>query len=186
MWIYKKMLEFPVNIKNRDLRMARNILTQFGGPNGELGASLRYLSQRYSMPDDEGRALLTDIGTEELAHMEMIQTMVYQLMDGASIEEIKKAGLDDYYSIYGTGVFPQDSEGVPYSSSTIAVSSDYIANLYEDLAAEQKARATYENLLNLTTDEDLIKPLQFLRQREIIHHQRFLELLTKYEDMKKA
>ncbi len=181
MWAYKKMLEFPINIKKPNVKMAVSILTQFGGPNGELGAALRYLSQRYSMPDDEGKALLTDIGTEELAHMEMIQTMVYQLTKDATVEQIKAEGMDGYFATYGLGVFPQDAQGVPFSASTIAVTGDFIANLYEDLAAEQKARATYESLIQLATDDDVIGPLEFLRQREVIHFQRFAELLDRYE-----
>lgn len=180
MWAYSKKLQYPVSIKNKDLRMAKFIITQFGGSNGELGASLRYLTQRYTMPDDKGKALLTDIGTEELGHMEMISTMVYQLTHGATLDELKAAGLESNYTEHGVAMFPTDSNGVPFTTEYFAVTGDPVADIAEDLAAEQKARATYEHLMNLTNDPDLLAPLSFLRQREIIHYQRFKELYDDY------
>lgn len=183
MWQYVKQLQYPVSIKNKDLSMAKYIITQFGGPNGELGATLRYISQRYTMPDDEGKALLTDIGTEELAHLEMISTMVYQLGLGATIEEIKNAGLEGYYTEHGLSLYPIDSSGVPFTAAYFAVTGDPVADLAEDLAAEQKARAIYEHLMDLTDNPELLAPLSFLRQREIIHFERFKELYDKYVKM---
>lgn len=182
MWKYEKKLQYPIDIKKKDLKMAKNIITQLGGANGELGASLRYLSQRYSMPDNKGKALLTDIGTEELGHAEMISTMVYQLTKDATIDEIKKAGLESMYTEHGLGIYPTDSNGVPFTVAYYAVTGDALADLSEDMAAEQKARATYENLINLTNDPDLLAPLSFLRQREIVHYQRFKELFNEYKE----
>ncbi len=180
MWTYSKKLQYPVSIKSKDLAMAKYIITQFGGSNGELGATLRYLTQRYTMPDDKGKALLTDIGTEELAHMEMISAMVYQLTKDATIDEIKAAGLEAHYTEHGVSLYPTDANGVPFTVSYFAVTGDPVADLAEDMAAEQKARATYENLMNLTNDPDLLAPLSFLRQREIIHYERFKELYEEY------
>lgn len=181
MWKYDKKLQYPINIKSKDLRFAKVLVTQYGGSNGELAAALRYLNQRYSMPDDRGRALLTDIGTEELAHVEMIQTMLSQLMANATIEEIKAAGLDSHYAEHKKGLYPTDSNGVPFTVTYFATTGDPIADLEEDLAAEQKARAVYENLIDLATDPDIIGPLLWLRQREIIHFNRFKELLEEYK-----
>ena len=181
MFKYVKALEYPINIKKKDLRMAKYLITQYGGANGELGASLRYLNQRYTMPDDKGKALLTDIGTEELGHVEMICTMVYQLTKGATLKELREAGLDSNYAEHGYGMFPTDSNGVPFSVTYFAETGGPLANLSEDMAAEQKARATYENLINLTDDPDIIGPLLFLRQREIIHFARFKELYDEYK-----
>ena len=161
--------------------MAKCLVTQYGGSNGELAAALRYLNQRYTMPDERGKALLTDIGTEELAHVEMISTMVYQLLKNASIEEIKEAGLGGHYAEHGHALFPTDANGVPFTAAYFATTGDPIADLEEDLAAEQKARAVYENLMGLTNDPDLLAPLAFLRQREIIHFQRFKELYNYYK-----
>ena len=177
MWIYEKKLEYPVNIRRKDLRMAKYIVTQYGGPDGELAAALRYLNQRYSMPTNKAKALLTDIGTEELAHVEMISAMLYQLMEGATIEEIEAAGLGSHYTQHDHGLFPVDAAGVPFTVKYFATLGDPIADLTEDLAAEQKARATYEHLIHLTDDPDLIDPLRFLRQREVVHFQRFGEAL---------
>ena len=182
MWKYVKALEFPINIKKKDLKMAKYLVTQYGGANGELAAALRYLNQRYTMPDDKGKALLTDIGTEELAHVEMISAMIYQLTKDATLKELKEAGLDGHYSEHGYDLYPTDTNGVPFTTAYFAATGDPIANLSEDMAAEQKARAVYENLINLTDDPDVIGPLLFLRQREIIHFNRFKEL---YEDYKK-
>ena len=181
MWKYEKMLQYPINIKNKDLRMAKYLITQYGGPNGELGAAWRYLSQRYTMPDERGKALLTDIGTEELSHVEMISTMVYQLMKGATLKELKEAGLDSMYAEHGYGIYPTDSNGIPFTAAYFASTGDPLADLSEDMAAEQKARATYENLINLTDDEDVIGPLLYLRQREIVHFARFKELYDYYK-----
>ncbi|MFP4698031.1 MAG: manganese catalase family protein [Eubacteriales bacterium] len=177
MWIYEKKLEYPVNIKNKDLTMAKYLLTQYGGPDGELAAALRYLSQRYTMPTSTSKALLTDIGTEELAHVEMISAMVYQLTQDASPKELERAGLGDYYSVHGDAVFPVDPAGNPFTAAYFQAVGDPRADLHEDLAAEQKARATYERLINLTDDPDVKDPLRFLHQREVVHFQRFGEAL---------
>ena len=177
MWIYEKRLEYPVHITKPDPRMAKLLMAQYGGPDSELGAGLRYLTQRYSMPDDRIRATLTDIGTEEIAHWEMIATMITQCMQGASLEELSAAGLDGYYTMHGTGVFPADPNGVPFTSAYIACTGDPIADLSEDMAAEQKARATYEHLMNMTNNSQIIEPLYFLREREVVHSQRFGECL---------
>jgi len=182
MWAYEKRLQYPVNIKSKDLRMAKLLVTQYGGSNGELGAALRYLNQRYTMPDDRGKALLTDIGTEELSHVEMIQTMISQLLSNATIEEIKKAGLESLYAEHGKGLFPTDANGVPFTAAYIATTGDAIADLEEDLAAEEKARAVYENLIDLATTDDIIGPLLWLRQREVIHYNRFKNLLDEYKN----
>lgn len=181
MWKYEKKLEYPINIKSKDLAFAKILVTQYGGSNGELAAALRYLNQRYTMPDERGKALLTDIGTEELAHVEMIQTMLSQLFNNATIEEIKKAGLESHYAEHKKGLFPTDSNGIPFTASYIATTGDAIADLEEDLAAEEKARAVYENLIDLATTDDIIGPLLWLRQREIIHYNRFKELLDYYK-----
>ena len=183
MWTYNKVLEYPVNIKKRNPQLAKFIISQYGGPDGELGASLRYLSQRFGMPDQKSKAILNDIGTEELAHLEMVGSIVHQLIDGASPEEMKMAGLGSYYTDHGWGVYPQSAAGYPFSASVLAVKGDPIADLQEDLAAEQKARATYEKLIDLCADDpDVIDPLKFLRQREIVHFQRFGEALRGIQD----
>ena len=181
MWKYVKALEYPVNIKKKDLRMAKYLVTQYGGANGELGAAWRYLNQRYTMPDDKGKALLTDIGTEEFAHVEIISAMIYQLMKDATLDELRAAGLDSHYAEHGKGLFPTDANGVPFTAAYFATTGDPVADLSEDMAAEQKARAVYENLINLTNDQDVIDVLLFLRQREIIHFNRFKELYDEYK-----
>ena len=181
MWAYEKRLQYPINIKKKNLRMAKVIVTQYGGSNGELAAALRYLNQRFSMPDDKGKALLTDIGTEELAHVEMIQTMLSQLMKDATVDEIKKAGLESHYAEHKDALFPTDSNGVPFTATYFATTGDAIADLEENLAAEQKARAVYENLIDLADDPDIISPLLWLRQREVIHFNRFKSLLDEYK-----
>ncbi len=183
MWKYEKKLQYPVNIKKKNVQMAKYIITQNGGANGELAATLRYLNQRYTMPDEKGKAVLSDIATEEMAHMEIISAMVYQLLDGATPEELKEVGLGSQYTEHGNAVYPQDSNGVPFTATYFAVTGDPLADIAEDMAAEQKARATYENLMNLTDDEDILGPLSFLRQREIIHYQRFKELYEEYAKM---
>lgn len=181
MFKYEKRLEYPINIKNKDIELAKILITQYGGANGELGAALRYLNQRYIMPDNRGRALLTDIGNEEMGHVEMLATMCYQLLKNASIEEIKEAGLASHYAEHKKGVYPTDSNGVPFTVSYFASTGDYLADLSEDMAAEEKARAVYENLIDLTTDPDVIGPLLWLRQREIVHFNRFKELYNIYK-----
>ena len=181
MWKYVKTLEYPVNIKKKDLRMAKYLVTQYGGANGELAAAWRYLNQRYTMPDDKGKALLTDIGTEELAHVEIISAMIYQLMKDATLEELKSAGLDTHYAEHGKGLYPTDANGVPFTVMYFATTGDPVADLSEDMAAEEKARAVYENLINLTNDQDVIDVLLFLRQREIIHFNRFKQLYEEYK-----
>ncbi len=181
MFSYHKRLQYPVNIKKKDLRMAKYLVTQYGGPNGELGAALRYLNQKMTMPDNKGKSLLNDIGTEELGHVEMLETMIYQLMKDATLEEIKEAGLDTHYAEHAKALFPTDSNGVPFQTSYFATTGDPLADLSEDMAAEQKARAVYENLIDLTNDPDVIGPLLWLRQREIVHYARFKELFEYYE-----
>lgn len=181
MWQYQKKLQYPINIKQKDLRMAKYLVTQYGGANGELAAALRYLNQRYTMPDDRGKALLTDIGTEELGHIEMISTMIYQLTKDATIEELEAAGLGTNYAEHGNGLYPTDSNGVPFTISYFATTGDPLADLYENMAAEQKARAIYENLIDMTKDPDVIGPLLWLRQREIVHFNRFKELYEYYK-----
>lgn len=181
MWKYDKKLEYPINIKKKDLKMAKAMLAQYGGPDGEFTAAMRYLNQRYTMPDDRGKALLTDIGTEELAHIEMISTMIYQLMKDATLEEIQEAGLESHYAEHGKGLYPTDANGVPFTVAYFATTGDVLADLSEDMAAEQKARAVYENLINLTDDPDVIEPLLWLRQREIVHFNRFKELYDHYK-----
>ena len=181
MFKYEKMLEYPINVKKKDLRMAKLLVSQFGGPDGELGAALRYLSQRFTMYDDRGKALISDIGSEELGHVEMICTMIHGLIKDATIDELKEYGLDAWYTQHNKGVFPMDANGVPFTSAYIGISGNPIVDLQEDLAAEEKARATYENLMDLTNDESILAPLSFLRQREIVHYNRFKELLDYYK-----
>ncbi|HOQ00658.1 MAG TPA: manganese catalase family protein [Acetivibrio clariflavus] len=182
MWVYEKKLEYPVKIKNPNPRMAKYMITQYGGPDGELAASLRYLSQRFSMPTNEARAILNDIGTEELAHLEIIGSIVHQLTKGVPADILEKEGLGAYYSDHDHAVYPVSASGVPFTAAYLQSKGDPIADLYEDLAAEQKARATYENLINLADDPDVIEPLKFLRAREIVHFQRFGEALRIVED----
>ena len=175
MWIYEKKLQYPVRIKNPNPALAKLIISQYGGPHGELGASLRYLSQRYSMPYPELRAILTDIGTEELAQLEMVGTIVYQLTRNLTQEEIQKQGFDAYFIDHTTGVYPAAASGAPFSAACIAVTGDTLADINEDLAAEQKARVTYDNILRFADDPDVRDPIKFLREREIVHYQRFGE-----------
>lgn len=182
MWIYEKKLEFPVKIKNKNPQLAKLILTQYGGPDGELGAALRYLSQRFTMITPEAKAVLNDVGTEELAHLEMIGSIVHQLTDDISEEEIKKAGLGPYYVDHGLGIYPANAGGVPFSADIIQSTGNPITDLYENLAAEQKAKATYEYILNMTDDPDVITPIKFLREREVVHFQRFGEALRIVQD----
>lgn len=173
MWEYEKRLQFPVKIKNPDARAAKIIISQYGGPDGELGASLRYLSQRFTMQKPEVAGLLTDIGTEELAHLEMIGAIVYQLTKNLTVEQIKKEGFDAYFVDHTLGVYPQSAAGVPFTAAYLQSKGDPITDLMEDMAAEQKARTTYDNILKLIDDPDVIAPIKFLREREIVHFQRF-------------
>ncbi|MCL2198401.1 MAG: manganese catalase family protein [Defluviitaleaceae bacterium] len=175
MFVYEKKLQYPVKIKNPNPKLAKFIITQYGGPDGELGASLRYLSQRFAMPYPELRAILTDVGTEELGHLEMIGTIVYQLTRNLTVTEIKEAGFGDYFVDHTTGIFPIAASGTPWSATTFQSKGDVIADLVEDMAAEQKARATYDNILRMVDDPDVRDPIIFLREREIVHFQRFGE-----------
>ena len=175
MWIYEKKLQHPVKISKCDPAMAKIIITQLGGPDGELGASMRYLNQRYAMPNDKVKATLTDIGTEELAHMEMIASIVHQLTRNLSMSEIEKSGFAPYFVDHTVGIYPVDANGVPWTAATIQSTGDPIADLHEDMGAEQKARKTYDNILNLCDDPDVRDVIKFLREREIVHYQRFGE-----------
>ena len=178
MFIYEKKLQYPVKIKNTNPRLASLIISQYGGPDGELGASLRYLSQRFSMPYPELKGLLTDIGTEELGHLEMIGAIVHQLTE----DQIRSAGFDAYFVDHTAGIYPTAASGSPWNAAGIGVKGDLIADLTEDLAAEQKARVTYDNILRLSDDPDVNDVIKFLREREIVHFQRFGEGLRLAKD----
>ena len=173
MWAYEKKLQYPVRIKNPNPLYAKIIISQLGGADGELGAAMRYLNQRYTMPYGDIIGILTDVGTEELAHMEMIAAILYQLTKNLSPEEIKRSGFDTYFVDHTAGIYPVSASGVPFNAATFAVKGDMFADLHEDLAAEQKARVTYDNILRLVDDPDVRDPIKFLRQREITHFQRF-------------
>lgn len=177
MWVYEKRLQFPVNITKPNAQAAGIIISQLGGPDGELAAALRYLSQRYTMPWSDIQALLTDIATEELAHVEIISAILYQLTNGLTISEIKASGFDKYFVDHTVGIYPQAAAGVPFTASYFQSKGDPITDLSEDMAAEQKARTTYDNILQLVDDEEIKKPIRFLREREIVHYQRFAEAL---------
>ncbi len=182
MWKYEKKLQFPVNIKNPNPAMAKFIVSQLGGPDGELAASQRYLSQRYSMPYREVAGALTDIGTEELAHLEMVSAILHQLTRNMTIDEIKAAGFETYFVDHTAGIYPQAAAGFPFSALAFQSKGDAITDLVEDMAAEQKARTTYDNILRLVDDPDVIEPIRFLREREIVHFQRFGESLRIVQD----
>lgn len=182
MWAYEKKLQYPVNIKNPNPKLAQLIITQLGGPDGETGAAMRYLSQRYSMPYSKVKATLTDIGTEELGHMEIVSAIVYQLTRNLTPEQIKASGFDKYFVDHTTGIYPIAASGMPFSAATFQSTGDVIADLTEDLAAEQKARLTYDNILRLADDNDVKDPIRFLRQRELVHFQRFGESLRITQD----
>lgn len=182
MWQYEKKLQYPVKIARPNPKYAKIIISQYGGPDGEMSASLRYLSQRYSMPYAELKGLLTDIGTEELGHLEMVGTIVHQLTRNLTEEQIKAAGFDTYFVDHTTGVYPTAASGFPWSAGSIQVTGDTIADLTEDLAAEQKARLTYDNILRLSDDPDVSDAIKFLRAREIVHFQRFGEGLRLAKD----
>ena len=182
MWMYDKKLQYPVKIKNPNAGYAKIIISQLGGPDGEVGAAMRYLNQRYSMPYKEVVGILTDVGTEELAHVEMIASILYQLTKGLSAEEIKKAGMDAYFVDHTAGIYPVAASGVPFDMKYIGVKGDVIADLNEDLAAEQKARVTYDNILRLVDDPDVRDPIKYLREREIVHYQRFGDALRRTQE----
>ena len=175
MWTYEKKLQYPVKITRPNPKLAQIIASQYGGPDGELGASLRYLSQRFSMPYAELKGLLTDIGTEELGHLEMVGAIIYQLTRNLSVEEIEKAGFDKYFVDHTTGVYPASAAGVPFTAAYIQSKGDVLTDLHENLAAEQKARTTYDNILRFVDDPDVADPIKFLRAREVVHYQRFGE-----------
>lgn len=183
MWVYEKRLQYPVNITKTCPKTAQLIISQYGGPDGELSASMRYLAQRYTMPDKRVGGLLTDIGTEELAHMEIICAMVYQLTKNLTIEEAKTAGFDAYYIDHTAALFPQAAAGVPFTSLEFQSKGDAITDLHENLAAEQKARTVYDNLLRMIKDPEVRDPLKFLRAREVVHFQRFGEALERTKNL---
>lgn len=182
MWTYEKKMQFPVKIKNPNPAMAKFIISQYGGPDGEIGASLRYLSQRYSMPYRKVAAVLTDIGSEEIGHFEMVAAIVHQLTRNMTMEQIKEAGFQEYFVDHTSGVYAQAAAGFPFDALCFASKGDAITDLCEDLAAEQKARTTYDNILRMVDDPDVIEPIKFLRQREIVHFQRFGEALRIVQD----
>ncbi len=182
MWSYEKRLQYPVDIKNPDPSIAMIIMSQYGGPDGEMGASLRYLSQRYTMPDRTVAGLMTDIGTEELAHLEIVAAIVHQLTRNLTADELKAAGFDQYYVDHTNGIWPQSAGGVPFNACEFQSKGDPITDLFEDMAAEQKARTTYDNILRLVRDPDVRDPIKFLREREIVHFQRFGEGLRRLTD----
>ena len=183
MWVYEKRLQYPVNITKTGPKTAHLIISQYGGPDGELSASMRYLAQRYTMPDKRVGGLLTDIGTEELAHMEIICAMVYQLTKNLTVEEAKAAGFDAYYIDHTTALWPQAAAGVPFTALEFQSKGDAITDLHENLAAEQKARTVYDNLLRMIKDPEIRDPLKFLRAREIVHFQRFGEALERTKNL---
>lgn len=182
MWAYEKKLQYPVKIKNPNPLYAKIIISQLGGPDGELAAATRYLNQRCSMPYGEIIGILTDVGTEELAHQEMIAAILYQLTKNLSMDEIKKSGFDTYFVDHTTGIYPVSAAGVPFTAAYLGVKGDLFADLNEDLAAEQKARVTYDNILRLVDDPDVRDPIKFLRQREVTHYQRFGDALRVAQD----
>ena len=182
MWIYEKRLQYPVKITTPNAKLAQIIMSQYGGPDGEMGASMRYLSQRYTAPNRTTAAVLTDIGTEELAHLEIVATIVHQLTRCLTPEEIEKSGFAPYYTDHTVGIWPQSAGGVPFNACEFQSSGDPITDLYEDMAAEQKARTTYDNIQRLVDDPDVIKPIRFLCEREIVHYQRFGEALRNVQD----
>ena len=182
MWVYEKKLQYPVKIKNPNPRLAGVIISQLGGPDGELAAATRYLNQRYSMPSGEVIGILTDVGTEELAHVEMISAILYQLTKNLTPEEIKASGFDKYFVDHTLGIYPASADGVPFTAAYVASKGDPITDLVEDLAAEQKARTTYDNILRLSDDPDVNDVIKFLRQREVVHFQRFGDALRRTQD----
>ena len=188
MWVYEKKLQIPVRVSKPDPRMAKYVITQYGGPEGELSAALRYLNMRYTMPTGKAKGVLTDIGTEELAHMEIVAALVYNLIKDASLDEIKKAGMDGYYADHDKALYFVNAEGAAWTAAYIQSKGDPVTDLHENMAAEQKARSTYEYLINLSDDPDVTDALKFLREREVVHFQRFgetLYLVQEYLNSKK-
>ncbi len=177
MWSYERRLQYPVNIKQRNPRLAQVIISQFGGPDGELAASMRYLSQRYSTKNRKVAGVLTDIGTEELAHMEMVSAIVHQLTKDLTPQEIMEGNFERYYVDHTLALWPQSAGGIPFNACFFQSKGDPITDMVENMAAEQKARTTYDNILRLVHDHDVCDPIKFLRQREINHFQRFGEAL---------
>ena len=185
MWNYEKRLQYPIKITQPNAKLAQFIMSQYGGPDGEIAASMRYLSQRFSMPNQMTVATLTDIGTEELAHMEMIGTIVHQLTRNLSMEEIEKSGFGPYYTDHTVGIWPQAAGGIPFNACEFQSKGDPITDLFEDLAAEQKARSTYDNILRTVKDiPEIADPIRFLRAREVVHFQRFGEAKSTYTSKK--
>lgn len=182
MWVYEKKLQYPVKLKNTNPKLASVILSQLGGPDGELGAATRYLNQRFSMTDGKVIGILTDVGSEELGHAEMISAIIHQLTRNLTPEEIKAAGMDKYFVDHTLGTYPASASGVPFTTAYIGVKGDPVADLVEDLAAEQKARTTYDNILRLVKDPEVCDPIRFLREREIVHFQRFGEGLRMIQE----
>lgn len=182
MWIYEKKLQYPVKIKNPNPRLAGVIISQLGGPDGELAAATRYLNQRYAMPFGEAVGMLTDIGNEELNHVEMIGAILYQLTKNLTPDEIKAGGMDKYFVDHTLGIYPASADGVPFSAAYLQSKGDPVCDLSEDLAAEQKARVTYDNILRLSDDPDVNDVIKFLRQRELVHYQRFGDMLRKAQE----
>lgn len=177
MWFYEKKLQYPANVRRCDLGMAKFLFAQYGGPDSELSAAVRYLTQRYTMPIPQAKALLTDIGTEEMAHWEIIGTLIYKLVEDATPEQLRAAGLGDHFAQHDRALYPHDAAGVPWTAAYIQATGDPITDLHENMAAEQKARTTYEHLISLTDDDGVIATLSFLREREVVHFQRFGEAL---------
>jgi Mn-containing catalase len=182
MWVYERKLQYPVKIKNPNPKLAGIIISQLGGPDGEMGAATRYLNQRYTMPNSSAIGMLTDIGSEELGHGEMIAAILYQLTRNLSPEEIKASGFDKYFVDHGPGIYPSSAAGVPFTTAYLASKGDPVADLMEDLAAEQKARVTYDNILRLSDDPDVNDVIKFLRQREVVHFQRFGDALRRTQE----
>ena len=182
MWIYEKRLQYPVKITNPNPLLAQAIISQYGGPNGEVGAAMRYLSQRYAMPYRNVGGLLTDIGTEELGHLEMVSTIVHQLTRNLNMDQIKGTNFEAYYVDHTAGVWPQAAGGIPFNACEFQSKGDPITDLHEDMAAEQKARSTYDNLIRLVKEPDVLEPLKVLRERELVHYQRFGEALRIVQD----
>ncbi len=186
MWIYEKKLEYPVRVQGNDLQMAKFLMAQYGGPDSELSAAVRYLTQRYSMPTSKTKGLLTDIGTEELAHWEIIATMIYKLTHGVPADVMRAAGLGSYYTMHDNAVYPVNPDGIPWTAAYIQATGDPITDLHEDLAAERKAQTTYEHLIQMTDDPGIKDTLRFLRQREVNHFQRFGEALDSVQEFQNS
>jgi len=182
MWIYEKKLEYPVRVFKNDIGMAKYLMAQYGGPDSELSAGVRYLTQRYSMPTNRGKGLLTDIGTEELAHWEIIGTMIYKLIKDATPEQLRQEDLGGYFTEHGRAIYPADASSIPWTAAYIQATGDPVTDLHEDMAAEQKARTTYEHLIRLTDDPGIKDALRFLREREVVHFQRFGEELNRVQE----